>query len=327
MSEETTASSRETELGTLLRERREAKRLSLNEVSAQTRLDVHIIEHLERGELDVPPGAVFLRGFLRTYTRFLNIETETLARYSSLLDVSTAEEPLLSPRAEAEKRSSEEPAKPFNRWLLTLFVLVAGGLLIWSQESALLEERPAETVESEATTPVTPPQTEVAREAEPVRLEPTTAPAPIASEVAQGTATGRSLPKPATVAEPPAAEPEPPAMAVVEPPVAPEQASVAETPSSASQATKPAASRPNLALSIVASAPVWISVQADEQPPELLKLQAQESRAWESAKELYVLTVGDASALTVKLNGQSVEPPTASQLQTNWRLSASSSAE
>ena len=55
------------QLGQLLRNHRISQEWSLEDVSSQTRLDVLVLRHLEEGNLEAPPGKVFMRGFLRIY--------------------------------------------------------------------------------------------------------------------------------------------------------------------------------------------------------------------------------------------------------------------
>lgn len=57
-----------------LRQAREARGLSLHQVSAHLKLTVRQIEAIERGDLSVLPGATFARGFVRNYARFLGLD-------------------------------------------------------------------------------------------------------------------------------------------------------------------------------------------------------------------------------------------------------------
>lgn len=73
-----------TSVGQHLKALREAKRMSLAEVSRTTRVPVQSIERIEADRFDELPGEVFVRGFLRAYARALEIPTDdVLARYTS----------------------------------------------------------------------------------------------------------------------------------------------------------------------------------------------------------------------------------------------------
>jgi cytoskeleton protein RodZ len=72
------------ELGTILQETREARNLTLEDVAQVTRIRVRYLEALEEGRYDVLPTPVHVRGFLRNYAIFLNLDPEPLiARYNA----------------------------------------------------------------------------------------------------------------------------------------------------------------------------------------------------------------------------------------------------
>ncbi len=72
------------ELGTILRETREARSLSLEEVAQVTRIRVRYLEALEEGRYDVLPTPVHVRGFLRNYAQYLKLDPEPLiSRYNA----------------------------------------------------------------------------------------------------------------------------------------------------------------------------------------------------------------------------------------------------
>jgi cytoskeleton protein RodZ len=62
------------DVGGRLREARERLGLTLEEVERSTRIRVHHLEAIERGELDSLPSPVQARGFLRNYAEFLGLE-------------------------------------------------------------------------------------------------------------------------------------------------------------------------------------------------------------------------------------------------------------
>lgn len=66
------------ELGHILREARETKGLTMQEVQAQTRISNRYLEALENGEYDRLPTPVHVRGFLRNYARFLGLDPQPL---------------------------------------------------------------------------------------------------------------------------------------------------------------------------------------------------------------------------------------------------------
>ncbi|HEY3496066.1 MAG TPA: helix-turn-helix domain-containing protein [Polyangiaceae bacterium] len=73
-----------TSVGQHLRQLREARRMSVAEVSRTTRVPVSSVERIEADRFDELPGEVFVRGFLRAYARALEVPPDdVLARYTS----------------------------------------------------------------------------------------------------------------------------------------------------------------------------------------------------------------------------------------------------
>jgi cytoskeletal protein RodZ len=66
------------EIGQILREARENKGLSLQDVQAKTRISIRYLEALENGQYSVLPTPVHVRGFLRNYARFLGLDPKPL---------------------------------------------------------------------------------------------------------------------------------------------------------------------------------------------------------------------------------------------------------
>jgi cytoskeletal protein RodZ len=71
-------------VGTFLRQLREAKSLSIEEISRTTRMPATSVERIEADRFDELPGEVFVRGFLKSYARALGVPAEeVLARYTA----------------------------------------------------------------------------------------------------------------------------------------------------------------------------------------------------------------------------------------------------
>ena len=66
------------ELGLILQEARENKGLTLEQVQEETRINATYLEALENGEYHVLPTPVHVRGFLRNYARFLDLDPKPL---------------------------------------------------------------------------------------------------------------------------------------------------------------------------------------------------------------------------------------------------------
>jgi cytoskeletal protein RodZ len=71
-------------VGQYLKRHREARRMSLEEVARATRVPIASMERIEAGQFDELPGEVFVRGFLKSYARAVEIPCdEVLARYTA----------------------------------------------------------------------------------------------------------------------------------------------------------------------------------------------------------------------------------------------------
>lgn len=97
------------ELGSILRDAREMKGLTLAEVQDRIRINAQYLDALEEGAYHLLPTQVHVRGFLRNYARFLDLDPEPLlekcdANYLAHVSASQngnadgAPEPALAPR-------------------------------------------------------------------------------------------------------------------------------------------------------------------------------------------------------------------------------------
>lgn len=70
----------ESSIGEVLRLAREQQGLTLQDVSDALNIKREYLEALEKDEYDAIPGAVFVKGFLRNYGNFLELDGIALAR-------------------------------------------------------------------------------------------------------------------------------------------------------------------------------------------------------------------------------------------------------
>lgn len=72
------AQTRYSQLGTSLREAREARGVSLAQAAAETRIIQRYLAAIESGEYHHLPGDVYARGFIRNYAQYLNLPADEL---------------------------------------------------------------------------------------------------------------------------------------------------------------------------------------------------------------------------------------------------------
>ena len=114
------------ELGMQLRMHREKKGLSIGEVSERLKLPTRQIEALETGDYDLLPETVFVRGFLRSYGRFLDVDDQLLtqqkqARYARQ-NISLAD---------------RKEGKSFPTWIFGVLAVIGigYGVFVWQNKS------------------------------------------------------------------------------------------------------------------------------------------------------------------------------------------------
>jgi cytoskeleton protein RodZ len=116
----------------ILRNTREARGESLNDIARTLKISAHQLEALENGRFDVLPGPTFARGFLRNYARYLDVppepllegisaRTPTTADLTSMLKLDGNVQPAASPRP---------PGKMLPVVLIVLVALVLVGLAV-----------------------------------------------------------------------------------------------------------------------------------------------------------------------------------------------------
>ena len=95
-------------LGDLLRETREQKKLSLEDVEQGTNIRKLYIKSIEDGDYDKLPGEVFLKGFIKTYGKFLGLNSlELIEQYKKEKNASTSEK-----EVEPTNQVQEQPVSP-----------------------------------------------------------------------------------------------------------------------------------------------------------------------------------------------------------------------
>ena len=66
------------DIGNFLRERREAKGISLIEVEKDLKIRKKYLQSIEEGNVDVIPGKAYFIGYLRNYSKYLDIDEENI---------------------------------------------------------------------------------------------------------------------------------------------------------------------------------------------------------------------------------------------------------
>lgn len=79
-----------TEFGTQLKQARESRGMSLQQVAASTKISISVLEALERGDFPRLPGGIFSRAFVRSYALEVGADPdEVVAKFVSELEAAT----------------------------------------------------------------------------------------------------------------------------------------------------------------------------------------------------------------------------------------------
>lgn len=156
--------------GEALRQAREARGLRPADVAQMLKLSTRQIEAIENEQFDQLPGTTWLRGFVRNYARFLDLDPAPLLERLVQAPVK-AENLRLTPDSNAMGvvRSSPNGYRPQSALpaLAAVAVLVVGGLLAWHFDLAARLERktPGASAVSAvgSSEPAFPPATEETR--------------------------------------------------------------------------------------------------------------------------------------------------------------------
>jgi cytoskeleton protein RodZ len=164
--------------GRQLAEAREAQGLSVEYVSGQLRLSLHILQALERDDYAQLPPAAFVSGYVRSYARLLGLpEQDLVDRYAAMQTPPPAQVGAVARSQPQQVQASDPPVRAFT-------YLVFGGLLVLS---AVWWTSQRETVQEDT---LSAPDAALAG----------------AQEVPAAAETGAALPEPPTEAVPAAAE-------------------------------------------------------------------------------------------------------------------------
>lgn len=149
------------ELGAVIREAREARGITLEELNRRTKIRIRYLQAIEEGNLEILPGEVYYKGFVRSIARELGLDYEELmdAYYHSPLTKEDDPEDITNSTPAAE-RESLLARVAWGRLLLVLLTLVLvtsvvlllvfGGL--WGESSELSADNNDQTASG------TPPQ-------------------------------------------------------------------------------------------------------------------------------------------------------------------------
>ena len=255
-------------VGKYLKRERELRNISLQEISAATKIRENILKAIEEDRYDVLPTPVFVKGFLVAYVKHVGLDPrDVVLRYESDLKELQGYE---------ENGVSAQRKKGWNRALLfgPIIVMVGLGIILFSpwRQTEVSEEPGPETAEE---TPV---------------VQEETPPPPVVPE------------KEETV--PPVGE----TTSLEQAPVLEETIVIKETPPDQTKLIQRISEpkpmdRGNLTLQIQAIEETWIAFQVDSHLPREITLRAGQPFS-QRADDHIKLKIGNAGGVIVTFNGK-----------------------
>ncbi|WP_084615811.1 RodZ domain-containing protein [Solimonas flava] len=279
--------------GTMIREARQAVRLSVDDLAAHTKLARATVEALERDDFGALLEPVYVRGYYRKCAKVLNLNEQKLIDAYAARVTQKAPQPPTKLRLASGTELGSSSRLPVAMGTLAVIVAIVVCAFLWWVRGA--------------TTPVPtvfhmPSSSDSAPAGAPVPVPAESVTAPVVSGPA-----GEGVPASAgdTVApSAPAAEPVAPAPEATAPGAGAGAAPAAPAPAAANPAAAPAAAAP-LLLSF--SGQSWIRVNDADGRSLLNGLVAAGERRQLSGKPPYELFIGAAPVVSVEYLGKPVD--------------------
>ena len=267
---------------------RQKRNISLAQIAADTRISLHFLESLEEGRYSELPGGMYNRAFLRAYCERLNLnQQDILNRYEA--EISPPMDKVLKSKVHINQKNTALKPSPVIIWSLMLLISATG--LFFSRKwiasvfSPYFSRKPAVTISREITKPKIPVAT----------TEPSP---PIVNQDMVPDATSPSVPaQPVDIQSADSTTPTP-----LSDPIPLPKTQNATEPDPATTA-----STPLLRLEIGISEKCWVSIDRDGSPAVRKLMDPGEIQSLD-ANQQFLLIVGNAGGVHLKINGKPAKP-------------------
>jgi cytoskeletal protein RodZ len=119
-------------LGQELRRERELRGISLREIADSTRISLRYLQAIEEDNLDLVPGAFFIRAILRTYAKCIGIdEHQVLNKYQEMLSFQEQHLERESGDKTPPRELSRFLSRKRMRWAAAAVAVIAIGLVLF----------------------------------------------------------------------------------------------------------------------------------------------------------------------------------------------------
>jgi len=269
------------ELGNELRQLREQKGLTMEQVQNDTKIRSRYLEAIEGGELSVLPGMVYARGFIKSYAEYLGVNGQELLERYGLSTETQADTNEITMRRSARHAKADGGEKgvvgggagprllPQVVAVVAVLGLISGiyYFVVNKTENTSKDDPQVQTQQADTA------QGEVKKEA----------------PAASGAQTATPTPTPTPTPEPPK-----PAAVITE---------AGRANSTTTYAVTGITEAMN--LEFAAAADCWVQVTADGKMIDQGIIKAGETRTWQATQAIAVRT-GNSKHVTMKMNNQPV---------------------
>ena len=278
-----------TTLGEFLRQERERRGITIEQVASATKISVRLLHLMEADQYAEMPAKPFIRGFVTSYTRFIGLDSkEILTRYDSFIAAKVGERPTRDSGHSGyafEKREGEQSRTML--WIIMGVCLVMGGVLAVFFKGSHHQRKQSQIDQLRALHPEPSPSPSISS------LAVSPSPSASATAVARTPLAVVPSPLPSKVPLPKAVESPKPA--------------VSGKPDPLNSGVNLKGGEMKYKAVFKALNSVWIRYQVDERPVMKFVLQQNRVLVLRAEKEIRLQTSSPAS-ITLNLNGQGTKP-------------------
>lgn len=124
-------------IGEELKREREYREISLREISDATKINIRMLEAIEKDNFGALPGGIFIRNFIRAYAQFIGLDPEVIIRKYQVQTGVDQEPPapaklpanLMVPAGKERKRITKPQL--ISIFVVTVTILLILLLLVW----------------------------------------------------------------------------------------------------------------------------------------------------------------------------------------------------
>jgi cytoskeleton protein RodZ len=129
--------------GDWLRRQREMREISLRDIADRTKISLRYLEAMEADRFDLLPAAVFAKGFLREYARYVGLSPDDVVNHYLSVNHPEEQEAAVDPKIRTKPKPLDPGQPPVRRnWSYGLLLALVGFvLLVLVSLAALLVDR------------------------------------------------------------------------------------------------------------------------------------------------------------------------------------------